>query len=170
MLDSEVARLAGVDRKLVRHWAMRAGINVSKRRAARLRETWRSKIETGHLPKFRGSINREKGEGRGKDATPVMRHPEGDFHRKGWEMTNRLGQLLWTGVVRNIPGQRKGWRLSMSIASGPDAWRAGSLALAVIVQSKVIAVTDGGPDRFTVADAPEIVRRSMARANHGAFR
>jgi hypothetical protein len=41
-------------------------------------------------------------------------------------MTQSLGQLLWTGVVeRNIPGQRKGWRLSMSIASGPDAWRAG---------------------------------------------
>jgi hypothetical protein len=36
MLDSEVARLAGVDRQLVQHWAMRAGINVSKRRAARL--------------------------------------------------------------------------------------------------------------------------------------
>jgi hypothetical protein len=44
--------------------------------------------------------------------------------------------------------------------------RGGSRTLAVIVQSKVIAVTDGGPDRFTVADAPEIVRRSMARANH----
>ena len=37
--------------------------------------------------------------------------------------------------------------------------------MAVIVQSTVIAVTDGGPDRFTVADAPEIVRRSMARTN-----
>jgi transposase-like protein len=41
---SEVARLAGVDRQLVRHWAMRANIDVSKARAARLRETWRSKI------------------------------------------------------------------------------------------------------------------------------
>ena len=38
--------------------------------------------------------------------------------------------------------------------------------MAVIVQSKVRAVTDGGPNRFTVADAPQIVRRSMARANH----
>ena len=38
--------------------------------------------------------------------------------------------------------------------------------MAVIVQSKVRAVTDGGPNRFTVADAPEIVRRSMALANH----
>jgi hypothetical protein len=44
--------------------------------------------------------------------------------------------------------------------------RGGSRTLAVIVQSKVRAVTDGGPNRFTVADAPEIVRRSMARANH----
>jgi len=51
MLDSEVARLTGVDRQLVRHWAMRAGINVSKRRAARLRETWRSKL--GKLGTFR---------------------------------------------------------------------------------------------------------------------
>jgi hypothetical protein len=41
---SEVARLAGVDRQLVRHWAMRAGINVTKARAARLREMWRSKV------------------------------------------------------------------------------------------------------------------------------
>ena len=31
---SEVARLAGVDRQLVRHWAMRAEINVTKVRAA----------------------------------------------------------------------------------------------------------------------------------------
>jgi transposase-like protein len=41
---SEVARLAGVDRQLVRHWAMRAGIDVGKTRAARLREIWRSKV------------------------------------------------------------------------------------------------------------------------------
>jgi hypothetical protein len=41
---SEVARLAGVDRQLVRHWALREGINVSKTRAARLREIWRSKV------------------------------------------------------------------------------------------------------------------------------
>jgi transposase-like protein len=44
---SEVARLAGVDRQLVRHWAMREGIDVSKTRAARLRETWRSKVGKG---------------------------------------------------------------------------------------------------------------------------
>ena len=29
--QSEIARLAGVDRQLVRHWAMRAGINVTRR-------------------------------------------------------------------------------------------------------------------------------------------
>ena len=39
-----IVRFAGVNRQLVRHWAMRAGINVSKARAARLRETWRSKL------------------------------------------------------------------------------------------------------------------------------
>jgi hypothetical protein len=42
--QSEVARLAGIDRQLVRHWAMRAGINVSKARGARLREIWRTKV------------------------------------------------------------------------------------------------------------------------------
>jgi hypothetical protein len=43
--QSEVARIAGVDRQLVRHWAMRAGINVAKVRMAWLRETWRRKIQ-----------------------------------------------------------------------------------------------------------------------------
>jgi hypothetical protein len=41
----KVARLAGVDRQLVRHWTMRAGINVTKVRAAHLHETWRTKLE-----------------------------------------------------------------------------------------------------------------------------
>ena len=79
-----------------------------------------------------------------------------------------LGQLLWTGVVPNetFRGSGKGGVSLMSIASGPDAGARGSRTLAVIVQSKVRAVTDGGPNRFTVADAPEIVRRSMALANH----
>jgi hypothetical protein len=42
---AEVARLAGVDRQLVRHWAMRAGINVSKSRAAWLRKTWQKRTQ-----------------------------------------------------------------------------------------------------------------------------
>jgi hypothetical protein len=42
--QSEAARLAGIDRQLVRYWAMRAVINVSKTRAARLREIWWSKV------------------------------------------------------------------------------------------------------------------------------
>jgi transposase-like protein len=42
---SEVARLAGVDRQLVRHWAMRAGINVTKSRAAWLGKAWRLKLK-----------------------------------------------------------------------------------------------------------------------------
>jgi transposase-like protein len=41
---AEVARLAGVDRQLVRHWATRAQINVVKTRAARLREIWLRKL------------------------------------------------------------------------------------------------------------------------------
>jgi transposase-like protein len=44
---SEVARLAGVDRQLVRHWAMRAGINVTKSRAAWLGKAWRLKLKRG---------------------------------------------------------------------------------------------------------------------------
>jgi transposase-like protein len=44
--QSEVARLAGIDRQLVRHWAMRAGINVTKSRAAWLHETWRKKLQS----------------------------------------------------------------------------------------------------------------------------
>jgi transposase-like protein len=44
---SEVARLAGVDRQLVRHWAMRAGINVTKSRAAWLSKAWRLKLKRG---------------------------------------------------------------------------------------------------------------------------
>jgi hypothetical protein len=44
---SEVARLAGVDRQLVRHWAMRAGINVTKSRAAWLGKAWRLKLKSG---------------------------------------------------------------------------------------------------------------------------
>jgi hypothetical protein len=79
---SEIARLARLDRHLV--WTMRAGIDVSKTRAARLREIWGANLEVGHLPKFAkkevgGSI--VKGEGRGKDAA-------------SWKMI-----LLWTGVV-----------------------------------------------------------------------
>jgi transposase-like protein len=42
---SEVARLAGVDRQLVRHWAMRAGINVTKSRAAWVGKAWRVKLK-----------------------------------------------------------------------------------------------------------------------------
>jgi hypothetical protein len=43
--QSEVAKLARVDRQLVRHWAMRASINVTKSRAAWLREIWRTKMQ-----------------------------------------------------------------------------------------------------------------------------
>jgi transposase-like protein len=44
---SEVARLAGVDRQLVRHWAMRARINVAKARSAWLGKAWRLKLKKG---------------------------------------------------------------------------------------------------------------------------
>jgi transposase-like protein len=44
---SEVARLAGVDRQLVRHWAMRAGINAAKARTAWLGKAWRLKVRKG---------------------------------------------------------------------------------------------------------------------------
>jgi hypothetical protein len=37
---SEVARLAGVDRQLVRHWAMRASIDPGKARAQLLAKLW----------------------------------------------------------------------------------------------------------------------------------
>jgi hypothetical protein len=56
--------------------------------------------------------------------------------------------------------------LIVDCVGDPTPGARGSRTLAVIVQSKVRSVTDGGPNRFTVADAPEIVRRSMARANH----
>jgi hypothetical protein len=38
----------------------------------------------GHVPKFRGSIAK-RGRGGARTPPPVMRHPEGDFHRKRWE-------------------------------------------------------------------------------------
>jgi hypothetical protein len=44
-LIPEVARLAGVDRQLVRHWAMRAGINVTKARATRSARLGEAKLE-----------------------------------------------------------------------------------------------------------------------------
>ena len=102
MLDSEVARLAGLDRQLVRHWAMRAGINVSKRRAARLRETWRSKLgKLGTFRNFAGQSRKGGGEGQG-------RRPLSCDIRKVIFIGNAgndqlLGQLLWTGVVPNQP-------------------------------------------------------------------
>jgi hypothetical protein len=68
MLDSEVARLAGLDRQLVRHWAIRAADQREQEAsssAARdlAKQTWKA----GHLPKFRGAIVKR---GRGKDAAP----------------------------------------------------------------------------------------------------
>jgi hypothetical protein len=42
---SEVARLAGVSRQLVRHWADREGIDVPRTRAAKLREMWQHKLK-----------------------------------------------------------------------------------------------------------------------------
>jgi hypothetical protein len=77
MLDSEVARLAGVDRQFVRHWAMRAGINAAKARMAWLRMAWRLKLKRlgeanleSWAPFVISRVNREKGEGSGKGAAP----------------------------------------------------------------------------------------------------
>ena len=154
-------------RQLVRHWAMRAGINVSKRRAARLREklakqTWKA----GHLPKFRGSIVKRGGEGQGRRPLSCDIRKVIFIGNAGNDQS--LGQLLWTGVVPNetFRGSGKGGVSQCRLRWDPTPGARGSRTLAVIVQSKVRAVTDGGPNRFTVADAPEIVRRSMARANH----
>jgi hypothetical protein len=46
--QSEVARLAGVDRQLVRHWAMRAGIDPAKARAQLLAKLWNKRGPRGY--------------------------------------------------------------------------------------------------------------------------
>jgi hypothetical protein len=45
--QSEVARLAGVDRQLVRHWAMRAGIDPAKARTQVLAKLWNKRGPRG---------------------------------------------------------------------------------------------------------------------------
>lgn len=39
--QSEIARLAGVDRQLVAYWVAQAGIDVASARETRLRKMWR---------------------------------------------------------------------------------------------------------------------------------
>ena len=83
-------------------------------------------------------------------------------------MTNRWASCFGRALCRtkNFEAAERVASLNLGLRRNPTPGARGSRTLAVIVQSKLIAVTDGGPDRFTVADAPEIVRRSMARANH----
>lgn len=42
--QAEVAELAGESRQLVRHWAMRAGIDATEARRARLAREWASRV------------------------------------------------------------------------------------------------------------------------------
>ena len=101
MLDSEVARLAGLDRQLVRHWAMRAGINVQEASSSAERDLAKQTWKAGHLPKFRGSIVKGGGEGQGRRPLSCDIRKVIFIGNAGNDQS--LGQLLWTGVVPNQP-------------------------------------------------------------------
>jgi hypothetical protein len=94
-------------------------------------------------------------------------------------MTDRWGSCFGRALCRtkNSGAAERVASLDVDCAGTRRLARGGSRTLAVIVHSKVRAVkvwkglpltnvTEGGPDRLTVADAPEIVCRSMARTNH----
>src|SRR3984893_8799533 len=125
--------------------------------------------EAGALGTFRNFAGKSrKGGGEGQGRRPLSCDIRKVIFIGNAGNDQSLGQLLWTGVVPNetFRGSGKGGVSQCRLRRDPTPGARGSRTLAVIVQSKVRAVTDGGPNRFTVADAPQIVRRSMARANH----
>jgi hypothetical protein len=121
---SEVARLTRLDRHLV--WTMRAGIDVSKTRAARLREIWGANLESW-APSEISRVNREKGEGRGKEPPPLSCDIRKVIFIGNAGNDQSLGQLLWTGVVPNetFRGSGKGGVSQCRLRRDPTLARGG---------------------------------------------